>query len=179
MLFNTILTIEMMNIVVLSSRVFFDFRQCTPNVMLDPRGLGDVREEFAFLYFFDVLHLLNSMGKVICKSEESVCTLQCSFERCLRGKVTFLEDNVGTILKEFFGCWLARVASQCADLTIRYRIELLERSNLVMRTASEGFQNRSTLISCTLIDAIALRNTGRASYSDDTFCHFQSLNWRC
>jgi hypothetical protein len=61
-----------------------------------------------------------------------------------------LEDNVGTILKEFFGCWLARVASQCANLTIRCRLEPLERSNLIMRTASEGLQYRSTLISCTL-----------------------------
>src|ERR1700731_4921232 len=70
--FNTIFAVEMMNMCVLAAGVFLNFGQSTPNVMVDTNGLGDVCEKFAFLLFFDVFHLLNSMGKVVCESEKSI-----------------------------------------------------------------------------------------------------------
>jgi hypothetical protein len=71
-LFNTILAVEMMNVCILAARVFLNFRQSTPNVMLDTCGLGNVCKKFALLLFFDVLRLLNSMRKVVGKTEKSI-----------------------------------------------------------------------------------------------------------
>jgi hypothetical protein len=111
-----VLTIKVVDMVIFPARALLSFGHGTVDVMFNATCSCNIGHEFAFLFFFDILKLLQFMRKKVCDREESVCAFQGFFERGFIGDIALLETDVGTVFEKVLSGGLAGIASQCANL---------------------------------------------------------------
>jgi len=109
---------------ILSTRALFRFWQRAIDVVFDATCFGDIGHGLAFLFFLDILELLQFMRKVVGDREESVRALQSFPQRRFIGDVALLEVDIGPEFEEVLSSGFAGITGQCTNLlTLKFKLD--------------------------------------------------------